>query len=254
MVLPFSKLKKFYEDMILILIIILVVVNSLFFPGGIYVQALNHSEFQQSQSDYENEIQLEYGVPTLLSEVSVPSSNIFGGSIITGFYIEANFSNNSGSIWINDQNEDKIWKDTLNHTIETNFGLNNTSIKKYSLWANSSTLGNNTLFFTFRAEMIHLDNFGLVVLVVFIIFIPIIIIVIIVIEKGRTKDSRSVRLGKKVGERLAVKLESKYKGKFTKLFGDKPIIKKLDVCPKCGVKITTVNDKFCKDCGFQLRE
>ena len=254
MILPFSKLKKFCEVTILIQIIILVVVNSLFFPGVIYVQALIHSEFQQSQSDYENEIQLEYGVPTLLSEVSVPSSTIFGGSIITGFYIEANFSNNNGSIWINDQNEEEIWKNHLNQTIETNFRLNNTSIKKYSLWAISSTLGNNTLFFTFRAEMIHLDNFGLVVLVVFIIFIPIVIIVIIVVEKGRTKDSRSVRSAKKVGERLAVKFENKYKGKFTKLFGDKPIIKKVNSCPKCGIKITTVNDKYCKHCGFQLRE
>ena len=254
LILPFSKLKKFCEDMILIQIIILVVVNSLFFPGVIYVQALNYSEFQQSQSDYENEIQLEYGVPTLLSEVSVPSSTIFGGSIITGFYIKANFSNNNGSIWINNQNEEKIWVDYLNNSIEKFLDVNNTSIKKYSLWANSSTLGNNTLIFTFRAEMIHLDNFGLVVLVVFIIFIPIVIIVIIIVEKGRTKDSHSVRIAKKVGERLAVKLENKYKGKFIKLFGDKPIIKKVNVCPKCGIMITFVNDNFCKNCGFQLRE
>jgi len=254
MILPFSKLKKFCEVTILIQIIILVVVNSLFFPGVIYVQALIHSEFQQSQSDYENEIQLEYGVPTLLSEVSVPSSTIFGGSIITGFYIEANFSNNNGSIWINDQNEEKIWKNHLNQTIETNFRLNNTSIKKYSLWAISSTLGNNTLFFTFRAEIIHLDNFGLVVLVVFIIFIPIIIIVIIVIEKGRTKDSRSVRFAKKVGERLSIKYEDKYHEKVAKIFGDKFKRKGKNFCPKCGVEIKTMQNRFCSECGIRLQD
>lgn len=79
------------------------VVNSLFFPWVIYVQALNHSEFQQLQSDYENEIKLEYDVPTLLSEVSVPSSTIYGGSTINRFYIGAIFSSNNGLIWINDK-------------------------------------------------------------------------------------------------------------------------------------------------------
>ena len=214
------------------------------------VQARKLDYLQVSDSNYENEIELEYGIPIeIVAEDSVPSS-----AILEGFYIEATFSSNNGSIWMNDQNMDKVWEDTLNHAIDTHVDLNNTSIKKYSLWANSSTLGNNTFFFTFRAEIIVLDNFGLMVPILLIILVPIIIIVIIVIGKGRTRDSHSVRIAKRVGERLAVKFENKSKGKFTKLFGDKPIIKKVNGCPKCGIKITTVNDKFCKNCGFQLRE
>ena len=245
-----SAFKRFRRKTLLLDILSLLIFSTLLYQTVFNVQARKLDYLQVSDSNYENEIELEYGIPIeIVAEDSVPSS-----TILEGFYIRANFSSNNGSIWINDQNGDKIWNDTLSHTIETNVGLNNTSIKKYSLWANSSTLGNNTLFFTFRAQMIVLDNFGLMVPMLLIILIPIVIIVIIVVEKGRTKDSHSVRIAKRVGERLAVKFENKSKGKFTKLFRDKPIIKKVNGCPKCGIKIATVNDKFCKNCGFRLRD
>ena len=245
-----SAFERFRRKTLLLDILSLLIFSTLLYQTVFNVQARKLDYLQVSDSNYENEIDLEYGIPIeIVAEDSVPSSTILGG-----FYIEANFSSNNGSIWIIDQNMDKIWEDTLNHTIETHVDLNNTSIKKYSLWAISSTLGNNTLFFTFRPSMIVLDNFGLMGPILLIILVPIIIIVIIVIGKGRTRDSHSVRIAKRVGERLAVKFENKSKGKFTKLFGDKPIIKKVNGCPKCGIKITTVNDKFCKNCGFQLRE
>lgn len=142
----------------------------------IFVQAKIYTGIQQAELDYDNEVELEYGVPTLISEVSVPPGNIFGGQIIGGLYLKANFSNNNGSIWINDQNNETIWRDYLNEIIEKYIDVNSSSILRYSLWANSSTLGNETLYFTFFAEIFSGHNFGLGVLIV---FVPIIIGIVI---------------------------------------------------------------------------
>lgn len=85
-----------------------------------YVHALISNDIQQAELDYDHEVELEYGIPTLISDVSVPPGTIFGGQFITGLYLKANFSNNNGSIWINDQNEKVIWKDYFYETIERN--------------------------------------------------------------------------------------------------------------------------------------
>ncbi len=45
----------------------------------IYVQAKIFTDIQQTKLDYDHEVELEYGVPTLISEVSVPPGNIFEG-------------------------------------------------------------------------------------------------------------------------------------------------------------------------------
>lgn len=244
-------MKKYCGDFLLIQNIILVILGFSLFQGTNYVQALNYNTLQQSQSDYENEIQLEYGVPMLLSEVSVPSNTIFSGSIINGFYIVANFSNNNGSIWINNFNEEIVWLNFLYENIETFINLNGSSSNKYSLWGNSTTLGDNTLYYTFRPEIIYFDNIGLAVLII---LLPIIIIIIFIVEKRRKGDSRSVSFAKKVGERLALKLENKNQGKLTRILRYKSRIEKKAVCPKCSVKITNLANKFCKDCGYKLRD
>ena len=117
--------------------------------------------------------------------MSVPSGTIFGGSIIRGFFIEANFSNNNGSIWITNLNGEIVWQDFLDEYIEASIHLNGSSSKKYSLWVNSTTPGNMTFYYTFRPEIIHASNMGLVVLII---FLPLIIVVIIVVEKRRKKE------------------------------------------------------------------
>ena len=65
--------------------------------------------------------------------------------------------------------------------------MNRTSIRRYTLWANSSTLGNHTLYFTFKANIISAENFGLVILIV---FLPVIIIIIMIYAKKH----RSVKI------------------------------------------------------------
>ena len=222
----------------------------------IFVQAKIYTGIQQAELDYDNEVELEYGVPTLISEVSVPPGNIFGGQIIGGLYLKANFSNNNGSIWINDQNNETIWIDYLIEIIEKDIDVNSSSIRRYSLWANSSTLGNETLYFTFSAMIFHAENFGLGVLIV---FLPIIICtaggsIIYKIKHGKTKESSSVRFAKRVGERLAIKYEDKYQKKVEKIFGDKFKKREKKLCPKCGFRIKDQNYNFCKECGFKLKE
>ena len=76
----------------------------------------------------------------------------------------------------------------------------------------------------------------------------------IVIEKGRTKDSRSVRFAKKVGEQLGTKYEDKYHEKVTRLFGDKFKRKGKNFCPKCGVEIKTIQNRFCSECSIRLKD
>ncbi|MFX1281850.1 MAG: hypothetical protein ACFFA3_21045 [Promethearchaeota archaeon] len=139
-----------------------------------------------SQIDYEHEIEIEYGIPTEISEVSVSRGNIFGGSIITGLFIRANFSSNNASIWVEDQFNDTIWQDFLNGTIERYVNVNSSSIRKYILWVNSTTVGNRTLYFTFRADIFMAENFGLGI---FLILLPIIIVFSIVfgIKYGKTR-------------------------------------------------------------------
>ena len=178
-------MRKYFGDYFLKKNIILVIFGFLISLGINNGHAISYNELQQSQSDYESEVQLEYGVLTLLSEVSVPSGTIFGGSIIHGFYIEANFSFNNGSIWITNLNGEIIWQDFFDEYIEVSIHLNGSSSKKYSLWANSTTSGTITLYYTFRSEIIHASNMGLAVLII---FLPIIIVIIIVVEKRRKKE------------------------------------------------------------------
>lgn len=166
--------------------------------------------------NYDDEIELQYGISVKLTEVSLPPNNIFGGSVISGFYIRANFSSNNGSIWINDQNDTKIWENHLNETFELFLEVNSTSIRNYSLWANSSTTGNNTLYYTFRPTIFSFDNFGLIVIPIFLIFLPIIITIIIVVGIVRKKEPYSVRVAKRIGERMALKLEAKHQEKIAK--------------------------------------
>ncbi len=151
-------MRKYFGDYFLKKNIILVIFGFLIFLGTNNGHAIIYNKLQQSQSDYESEVQLEYGVLTLLSEVSVPSGTIFGGSIIHGFYIEANFSFNNGSIWINNMYEEVIWQDSLDEYIEVLINLNGSSSRDYNLWANSTTQGNNTLYYTFKPEIIHADK------------------------------------------------------------------------------------------------
>ena len=189
MSLNFSKLKKLFKKNLSIFITYLSILGIILVWNIIYVQAKIYTDIQQAE-DYDHEVELEYGVPSLISEVSVPPGDKFSVLEIGGFHLKANFSNNNGSIWINDQNNETIWRDYLNETIETNINVNSSSILRYSLWANSSTLGNETLYFTFFAEIYSGHNFGLGVLIV---FVPIIIgIVICGVTCGKKKKEKGL--------------------------------------------------------------
>ena len=205
----------------------------------------------QPNSDYDEKIELEYGIPTKLSEISVPSSNNFESYAITGFAIYTNFSNNTGSIWINDIDNETVWSDQLNETIGVYINATDTSIKQYSLWANSSTLGNNTLYYTFRPDIFHAGNFGLIILIV---SIPIIIIIAVVIGLVKKKKSRSVRFATRIGERMSIKYQDKYQERMGKILNRKNKNLVLKLCPKCGFKIKERDDKYCSECGFILKK
>ncbi|MHA1192316.1 MAG: zinc ribbon domain-containing protein [Promethearchaeota archaeon] len=192
--------------------------------------------------NYDDEIELQYGISVKLTEVSLSPNNIFGGSFISGFYIRANFSSNNGSIWINDQNDTKIWENHLNETFELFLDVNSTSIRNYSLWVNSSTTGNNTLYYTFKPEIISIGNIGLIVILI---FLPIIITIIIVVGIVRKKEPHSVRVAKRITERMFLKFEAKHQEKLAK--------NKMKFCSKCGAKVQDDNNSFCIDCGSKLR-
>lgn len=241
----FSKLKKFFKNNLPIFITILSIFGIFLVWNDTYVHALISNDIQQAQLDYDHEVELEYSVPTLISEESVPPGNIFGGQIIGSLYLKANFSENNGSIWINDQNNATIWKDYLNSTIENNIDVNSSSIRSYSLWANSSILGNATLYFTFRAIIFHAENFGLGILIV---LLPIIIIGIIIfgVITWKKKEPHSVRVAMRIVERMKLKYEAKHPEKVPQ--------KEKILCPKCGAKAQNHMDNFCKECGFKLKE
>ncbi|MFX0022095.1 MAG: hypothetical protein ACFE9S_07190 [Candidatus Hermodarchaeota archaeon] len=236
----FSELKIFYPKVIIILLVAHLPLIVSLFHELLNVQAINARFVQQPPLDYDDEIELEFGIPTLISEVSVPPGNIFGGQIIEALYLRANFSNNNGSIWINNQYNDTIWQEYFNETIETTIQINSSSIRKYTLWANSSTIGNITIYFTFFSRTFVAENFGLGILLV---LLPIIIIGAIIygiVSRGK-KEPHSVRVARRITERLALKYEEKFKkGKF--------------FCPKCGTQVQNHVDLYCKECGYKLRE
>ena len=94
----YSESTRICQKLALLLIILLFGYCISFFQGILNVQAMNYSISQQPTLDYDGEIELENGVPTLISEVSIPPGNIFGGQVIDGLYLKANFSNNNCSI------------------------------------------------------------------------------------------------------------------------------------------------------------
>ena len=191
--------------------------------------------------DYDDEIELQYGISVELTEGSLSPNDDFEGSFFSGFYIKANFSSNNGSIWINDQNDTKIWENHLNETFELFLDVNSTSIRNYSLWANSSTTGNNTLYCTFRPKIIYIGNMGLIGILISLPIITIIIVVGIV----RKKEPHSVRVAKRITERMFLKFEAKHQEKLAK--------NKMKFCPNCGAKVQDDNTSFCIDCGSKLR-
>jgi hypothetical protein len=124
-------------------------------------------------SDYEKDFEVSYGIPTMISEVSAPQDNLFNYYIPMSLNIQANFSSNNGTIWIKNLANKTMWEDYTNNTIEEIIRLHNNTSRAFSLWVNSSTAGNNTIFFTFELDLAYAHNFGLPVLIV---FLPIIII------------------------------------------------------------------------------
>lgn len=190
---------------------ILLIFHIIFFLIFINVSFQNLTYVHAQIYNYDDEIELQYGISVKLTEGSLSEE-----SFISGFYVEANFSSKNGSIWINDQNDIKIWENHLNETFELYLDINSSSIRAYSLWAKSSTTGNNTLNYTFRPDIIYIDNFGFAIIII----LPIIITITIVVAIVRKKEPHSVRVAKRIGERMTLKFEAKYQEKLAKKKND----------------------------------
>ncbi|MFX1236222.1 MAG: hypothetical protein ACFFAS_14155 [Promethearchaeota archaeon] len=115
-------------------------------------------------------MELEYGNPTILSTITESEENsVFSGKMISGLLVIANFSNNNGSLWIKDNNKITIWEaEFVNGTIFDDIFISDPS-ETYVLIANSSTLGINTLLYTFSAGYSYYTNIGLVFVILTII-------------------------------------------------------------------------------------
>jgi len=185
MSLSIFKITIFCSYILIIHFVTLSIFSNSIFRGIDNVQAN-----QLSNSGYNDEIELEYGIPTQLSEISIPFSTTFEVWGIMQFYLSANYSYNNGSIWINDQNENRIWEHDLNEAFEVNINLNGSSMRYYSLWVNSSTLGNNTLYYTFIPRIFHEGNIGLIIIIITVFIMPILIIILIAIERKGEKKNR----------------------------------------------------------------
>ncbi len=185
----------------------------------------------------------------------ISSNNIFFKALILKIattkdpdrrIIARSFTENNCSIWIDDQNNETIWKDYLNGTIENTINVNSSSIRSYSLWANSSTLGNATLYFTFQARIFVAENFGLGILIVLLPIMIVGIIIYVIITWKRKKEPHSVRVAMRMVERMKLKYYAKHPEKVPQ--------KENIFCQKCGAKAQDHSDNFCKECGFKLKE
>ncbi len=99
------------------------------------------------------EIELEYGIVTKVAAIEMTDDKPFNENI----FIIANFSMNNFTIWIKDNNDYTRWNKTINGYFEDIIGdypegPGNRYVR-FTLWAKSSTLGNNTLRYKF-----FLDN------------------------------------------------------------------------------------------------
>lgn len=204
----------------LVIIGIMFFIFSIAFQNVNFVQALKYGEVQQSDTDYDHEIELEYGILTQISEVSAPHGNFFIAYAVIELFIKAEFSNNSGLIWINDQKDETIWKDYLNKSIQKSIDVSNTSTRKYSLWANSSTLGNNTLYYSFSAKIFSAPTLGTIIIIIAI-FTSIGVSIPLIYYKVRKKEPASVRLALRVTKKLKKKYMDKHKEKLAKIEEEK---------------------------------
>ena len=71
---------------------------------------------------------------------------------------------------------------------------------------------------------------------------------------GKKREPWAVRTALRIVEPLKMKYEAKGSEKAKNILGDKSKAQQLKTCPKCGSKIKNINDIFCTECGFNLRE
>ncbi|MFX1574596.1 MAG: zinc ribbon domain-containing protein [Promethearchaeota archaeon] len=245
---------NFSEKKLVISIIFILIVIYQIFPYAVSIQAQSDSWKEY----YDHEIELKYDTPTKLAETSISSDNFFEVWGILSFTIRANFSSNNGTIWLQNQNEETIWKEALNNPFDKHISGNESS-KQYSLWANSSTLGTDTLYYSFYYEVFHGPNIGAIIITIFLLSIPGIICVILIgmrkskDSRRRKKEPRAVSTALRIGETLQKKYEVKHPEKAKRVLEDKSKMKKIKTCPKCGAINVDIDDDFCRECGFKFR-
>ena len=90
---------------------------------------------RDSSSYVEGQVDLEFGIPTKVAEISY---NFSENEVLEGIVIEYDFDGENGTIWINAENGTSIWQGYLNYSFYED--IVNVTEQVYSLWANSSTL------------------------------------------------------------------------------------------------------------------
>jgi len=178
------KSKKSFGIITLIIILHLISINLGDFQVLNNRRNLSISNIRESSNFAEGQVDLEFGIPTKVAEISY---NFSENEDLRGIGIEGSFDGENGTIWINAENGTSIWRQYLNESFYED--IENVPKQVYSLWANSSTLGNHTLYFNFyfiiaRLSYPHPGEFVIIIfLIIFLVAIVTIPLIISTIKK-----------------------------------------------------------------------
>ena len=178
------KSKKSFGIITLIIILHLISNNLGNFQVLNNQRNLSVSNMRDSSSYVEGQVDLEFGIPTKVAEISY---NFSENEVLEGIVIEYDFDGENGTIWINAENGTSIWQGYLNYSFYED--IVNVTEQVYSLWANSSTLGNHTLYFNFYFMIDYFtyphpgEFLAIILLIIFLIAIVTIPLIISTIKK-----------------------------------------------------------------------
>jgi len=218
------KSKKSFGIITVLIILHLFLINLGTFQVLNNRRNLSILNIRDSSPSAKGQVDLEFGIPTKVAEISY---NFSDNEDLRGIWIEGNFEGENGTIWINAENGTSIWQYYLNNSFYEY--IENVPEQNYSLWANSSTLGNHTLYydFSFNIEAFHYPHPGefiaIILLITFLVAsfaIPAIIITIKkwpqikqeaklprtierIIEKQREKDP-SLQAAHEINKKFAI--------------------------------------------------
>ena len=171
------------KQLIVSTILIIVFVSIFEIEFGPFLKVVPENKSYYINLSYDNETILEYGIPKMISEISPPSSD--PTAYISNILIDVNFTGGNGTIWINDENGTLIWIEFLNHTIYKTIFVDEIKSGIYVIWANSSSIGSNTLYYTFSVSLSFIENLWLVGIIIGVIFSILVIIAFIMNHRSK---------------------------------------------------------------------